>query len=148
LVLRRARSADRSQVAGLMSRAHGATSIWTGAIPDLLAQEQTCWRIRGSIGGACSLPDLTRQPGRSFRRRQPDTAVRLEALWAEAAAACVALQVSRSLSCSGSGCGRCSRAGFRETNAVVFLNGAAPGPPPPAQSRSGAGQTDLLDVVG
>ena len=156
LVLRRAGSGDRSQVAGLLSRAHWRHFHLDWRDPlDLLAQEPNLLAFSGDrlVAHFASPPDPDRTAWvRSFcvdASQTPLTAWR--PLWAEAAASCVALQVGRVASLLSGEWMRplLSEAGFRETNAVVFFEwrgGRTISLPAPGRVRA-LRQADLADVV-
>ena len=127
-VLRGARPDDRSQVAGLLSRAtwRHFHLDWRDPL-DLLAQQPNLVAFRGDrlVAHFASPPDPDRTAWlRSFcveASLSPLTAWR--PLWAEAAATCIALNVSRVASLLSGEWMRplLTEAGFREKNAVVFF---------------------------
>jgi ribosomal-protein-alanine N-acetyltransferase len=158
LVLRRARSADRSEVAALLSRAHWRHFHLDWRDPlDLLAQEPNLLAFHGDrlVAHFASPPDPDRTAWvRSFCVDASRTPLAVwRPLWAEAAAACIALQVGRVASLLSGEWMRplLTEAGFRESNAVVFFEwrGGAlePRPSTLGQLRP-LRQADLPAVVG
>jgi ribosomal-protein-alanine N-acetyltransferase len=157
LALRRARTADRALVAGLLSRAHWRHFHLDWRDPlDLLPQEPNLLAFHGDrlVAHLASPPDPDRTAWvRSFCVDASQTPLAAwRALWAEAAATCIALQVSRVASLLSGEWMRplLNEAGFRETNAVVFFewhgHDLAPRPSGPGQLRALA-PGDLPQVV-
>ena len=157
LVLQRARPTDRSQVAALLSRAYWrhAHLDWRDPL-DLLSQEPNLLAYHGDrlvAHFACPPdPDQTAWV-RSFcvdASQPPLSAWR--PLWAEAAAACISLEVRQVASLLSGEWMRplLAEAGFRETNAVVFFEWHGGEltlrPATPGRLRA-LRQVDLPDVV-
>ena len=158
LVLRRARPGDRSQVAGLLGRAHWRHFHLDWRDPlDVLSQEPNLLAYHGDrlVAHFASPPDPDRTAWiRSFcvDASQAPLAV-WRPLWAEAAAACLALQVGRVASLLSGEWMRplLIEAGFRESNAVIFFEwrGSAPDLPPSTLGQvRPLRQTDLPAVAG
>jgi ribosomal-protein-alanine N-acetyltransferase len=148
LALRRARPADRSAIASLLSRAHWRHFHLDWRDPlDLLSQEPNLLAYQGNrlVAHFASPPDPDRTAWvRSFcvdGTQTPLAAWRL--LWSEAAPTCLGLQVTRVASLLSGEWMRpvLTEAGFRETNAVVFFEwrGRTPIPRP-----AGSGQVRPL----
>jgi hypothetical protein len=143
-------------VAGLLSRAHWRHFHLDWRDPlDLLAQDPNLLAYSGDrlVGHFASPPDPDQTAWvRSFCVEASWTPLAVwRPLWAEAAAACVALQVTRVASLLSGEWMRplLTEAGFRETNAVVFFEwrGARSAPPPAPGGVRALRQADLPDVV-
>jgi ribosomal-protein-alanine N-acetyltransferase len=157
LVLRKARSTDRAQVAGLLSRAHWRHFHLDWRDPlDVLSQEPNLLAYHGDrlVAHFASPPDPDRTAWiRSFCVDGSLTPLAVwRPLWAEAAAACLARQVGRVASLLSGEWMRplLAEAGFRESNAVVFFEwrGSAPDLPAPSPGQvRPLRQTDLPAVV-